>query len=87
MKHLKNTTHIVVATPGRLADLIERNAINVKEITYFVLDEADEMVSAHKEGVDAIIKALPKTEEHYCLQQPCLVQLSNWYKIVCLKKW
>ncbi|AUC76594.1 DEAD/DEAH box helicase [Olleya sp. Bg11-27] len=58
---LKNTTHIVVATPGRLADLIERNAINVKEITYFVLDEADEMVSAHKEGVDAIIKALPKT--------------------------
>ncbi|SFJ42736.1 DEAD/DEAH box helicase [Olleya namhaensis] len=58
---LKNTTHIVVATPGRLADLIERNAINVKDITYFVLDEADEMVSAHKEGVDAIIKALPKT--------------------------
>ncbi|QCE42868.1 DEAD/DEAH box helicase [Psychroserpens sp. NJDZ02] len=58
---LKNTTHIVVATPGRLADLIERNAINVKEISYFVLDEADEMVSAHKEGVDAIIKALPKS--------------------------
>ncbi|WP_272022521.1 DEAD/DEAH box helicase [Olleya namhaensis] len=58
---LKNTTHIVVATPGRLVDLIERNAINVEDITYFVLDEADEMVSAHKEGVDAIIKALPKT--------------------------
>jgi len=58
---LKNTTHIVVATPGRLADLIERNAISVKEISYFVLDEADEMVSAHKEGVDAIIKALPKS--------------------------
>lgn len=58
---LKNTTHIVVATPGRLVDLIARNAINVKDITYFVLDEADEMVSAHKEGVDAIIKALPKT--------------------------
>ncbi|WP_147678712.1 DEAD/DEAH box helicase [Algibacter pacificus] len=58
---LKNTTHIVVATPGRLADLIERNAINIKEITYFILDEADEMISAHKEGVDAIIKALPKT--------------------------
>ncbi|WP_158850298.1 DEAD/DEAH box helicase [Algibacter sp. L1A34] len=61
IEKLKETTHIVVATPGRLADLIERNAINVKEITYFVLDEADEMVSAHKEGVDAIIKALPKT--------------------------
>ena len=59
---LKSTTHIVVATPGRLADLIERNAINIKEISYFVLDEADEMVSAHKEGVDAIIKVLPKSK-------------------------
>ena len=58
---LKSTTHIVVATPGRLADLIERNAINIKEISYFVLDEADEMVSAHKEGLDAIIKVLPKS--------------------------
>ncbi len=58
---LKETTHIVVATPGRLADLIERNAINIKDITYFVLDEADEMVSAHKEGIEAIIKVLPKT--------------------------
>jgi len=58
---LKSTTHIIVATPGRLADLIERNAINIKEISYFVLDEADEMVSAHKEGVDAIIKVLPKS--------------------------
>ncbi|PIB31932.1 DEAD/DEAH box helicase [Gaetbulibacter sp. 5U11] len=58
---LKSTTHVVVATPGRLADLIERNAINIKEISYFVLDEADEMVSAHKEGVDAIIKVLPKS--------------------------
>ena len=60
IERLKETTHIVVATPGRLADLIERNAINVKEITYFILDEADEMVTAHKEGVDAIIKVLPK---------------------------
>ncbi len=58
---LKNTTHIIVATPGRLADLIARNAIDIKDITYFVLDEADEMVSAHKEGVDDIIKALPKS--------------------------
>ena len=58
---LKKTTHIVVATPGRLADLIERNAINIKEISYFVLDEADEMVSAHKEGLDVIIKVLPKS--------------------------
>ncbi|WP_452226877.1 DEAD/DEAH box helicase [Lacinutrix cladophorae] len=60
IERLKDTTHIVVATPGRLADLMERNAIDIKAVSYFVLDEADEMVSAHKEGVDTIIKALPK---------------------------
>lgn len=61
IERLQSTTHIVVATPGRLADLIKRNAINVKNISYFVLDEADEMVSALKEGLDNIIKEIPKT--------------------------
>ena len=61
IERLQATTHIVVATPGRLADLIKRNAINVKNISYFILDEADEMVSALKEGLDSIIKEIPKT--------------------------
>ena len=61
IERLKSTTHIVVATPGRLADLVKRNAINIKNISYFVLDEADEMVSALKEGLDSIIKEIPKT--------------------------
>ena len=60
IERLQTDTHIVVATPGRLADLIKRNAIDVKEISYFVLDEADEMVSALKEGLDSIIKEIPK---------------------------
>ena len=61
IERLQSDTHIVVATPGRLADLIKRNAINVKNISYFILDEADEMVSALKEGLDSIIKEIPKT--------------------------
>lgn len=61
IERLKQQTHIVVATPGRLADVIDRKAIDVSQINYFVLDEADEMVSAHKEGLEAIIKALPKS--------------------------
>ena len=60
IERLQSTTHIVVATPGRLADLVKRNAINIKAISYFILDEADEMVSALKEGLDAIIKEIPK---------------------------
>ncbi len=61
IERLKSTTHIVVATPGRLADLVERKAIGIKSISYFILDEADEMVSALKEGLDAIIKEIPKS--------------------------
>ncbi|WP_025739779.1 DEAD/DEAH box helicase [Aquimarina pacifica] len=61
IERLTNDTHIVVATPGRLADLIKRGAINIKNISYFILDEADEMVTALKEGLDRIIKELPKS--------------------------
>ncbi len=61
IESLKETNHIVVATPGRLLDLVKRGAINIKELKYFVLDEADEMVSSLKEEVDTIIKAIPKT--------------------------
>ena len=61
IERLKEPTQIVVATPGRLADLVERKAIDIRNISYFILDEADEMVSALKEGLDNIIKAIPKT--------------------------
>jgi len=60
IESLKNNTHIVVATPGRLIDLIKRGAINIKNAQYLVLDEADEMVTSLKEGLDEILKELPK---------------------------
>jgi len=51
----------VVATPGRLVDLVKREAINIKNISFLVLDEADEMVSALKEDLDSIINEIPKS--------------------------
>lgn len=45
INNLKRTTHIIVATPGRLIDLIERGEVNLKHIKTLVLDEADEMLS------------------------------------------
>lgn len=60
IERLKNTTHIVVATPGRLVDLINRNAIDLKNISYLILDEADEMVTALKTDLDTIIAEIPK---------------------------
>lgn len=60
IEQLKETNHVVIATPGRLIDLLQRKAINIKETNYFVLDEADEMVTVLKEGLDQIVAELPK---------------------------
>lgn len=57
---LKSPTHIVVATPGRFLDLIEKKAIDVTSLKNLVLDEADEMFQALKEDLMLILKALPK---------------------------
>jgi ATP-dependent RNA helicase DeaD len=57
MRDLKKGTHIVVATPGRLIDLIERKAIDLENIKYVVLDEADEMLNmGFQEDVEFILK-------------------------------
>lgn len=60
IERLTQPTHIVVATPGRLIDLIQRKAVDLKQAEYLVLDEADEMVSILKESLDEIITELPK---------------------------
>ncbi|MBZ9650481.1 DEAD/DEAH box helicase [Psychroflexus montanilacus] len=62
---LKQTPSLIVATPGRLLDLVKREAIDLSCITHLVLDEADEMLSALKTEVDSILKALPKTRRTF----------------------
>lgn len=55
--NLQRTTHIVVATPGRLIDLIERGSVDLKQIKTLVLDEADEMLSmGFKQDLNRILK-------------------------------
>ncbi len=54
---LSRPTHIVVATPGRLIDLIKRKAVNLDAVRIVVLDEADEMLSmGFKKGIRRDIK-------------------------------
>ena len=65
IERLSTPTHIVVATPGRLIDLIKRKAINLKETKFLVLDEADEMVSILKESLDEIIAEIPKNHKTF----------------------
>ena len=57
IRSLKRPTHIVVATPGRLIDLLERKAIDLSFIRTIVLDEADEMLSmGFKKELNTILK-------------------------------
>ncbi len=62
MKALKkNVQHIIVATPGRLIDLVNRKAINLEEVNAVVLDEADEMLNmGFKEDIDKILSYTPE---------------------------
>ncbi len=56
IKALTRTTHIIVATPGRLLDLVERGAVDISNVRTLILDEADEMLSmGFKEDLNKIL--------------------------------
>jgi ATP-dependent RNA helicase DeaD len=56
IRKIRRGAHVVVATPGRLLDLIRRKAINLSKVEYVILDEADEMLNmGFKEDIDAIL--------------------------------
>jgi len=57
IKDLKKNPKIIVCTPGRLNDFIKRKKINLSLVKYFVLDEADEMLSmGFKSEIDKVMK-------------------------------
>ena len=61
IKALKKIPNIVVATPGRLLDLIGRKAVDLSRIHTLILDEADEMLNmGFKEDLDAILESVPQ---------------------------
>jgi ATP-dependent RNA helicase DeaD len=60
IRDLKTGAHIIVATPGRLVDLINRKKINLQTVTNLVLDEADEMLNmGFKDDLDFILSHTP----------------------------
>src|SRR3954471_5857018 len=63
IRDLRRGVQIVVATPGRLIDLIERKAIDLEQIQYVVLDEADEMLNmGFRDDIEFILKNTPKRD-------------------------
>ena len=60
-KELKQKTHVVVGTPGRLIDHLDRGTLDLSMVKYLVIDEADEMLRmGFVEQVESIIKRIPK---------------------------
>jgi len=66
MKEIKRGVHILVATPGRLCDLINRKAVSVEDVRWVVLDEADEMLNmGFKEDLNYILEYTPKERKTF----------------------
>lgn len=66
MKELQKGVHVVVATPGRLVDLLNRKALNIETVFAVVLDEADEMLNmGFQEDLDFILSNTPKDKNTY----------------------
>ncbi len=63
IRDLKNGSQVVVATPGRLIDLIDRKAMDLSHVDVVVLDEADEMLNmGFKDDLDLILGNTPPTK-------------------------
>ena len=61
IRGLKNGVHIIVATPGRLIDLMERGVVSLATIRDVVMDEADEMLNmGFTDSINAILADVPK---------------------------
>lgn len=59
-KELKQKTHVVVGTPGRIIDHIDKETFDTSNIKYLVIDEADEMLNmGFIEQIEIIIRSLP----------------------------
>ena len=61
IRKVRKGVHIIVATPGRLIDLLSRKVVDLTTIRYVILDEADEMLNmGFKEDIDEILSTMPK---------------------------
>ena len=76
IRALKKGVHIVVATPGRLIDMIERKAIDLEKVKYVVLDEADEMLNmGFRDDIDFVLKNTVRRESTWMFSATMLPEI------------
>jgi ATP-dependent RNA helicase DDX21 len=63
-RQLQRGVDIAVGTPGRIIDLIDRRSLNLENVSYLVLDEADQMLAVgFEEDVERILEQMPKQRQ------------------------
>jgi ATP-dependent RNA helicase DeaD len=78
IREIRRGVQIIVATPGRLIDLIERKAINLEQIKYVVLDEADEMLNmGFKEDIEFILQNTPQRDSTWLFSATMPPEIRN----------
>ena len=78
IRDIRRGVQVVVATPGRLIDLIERKAINLEEIKYVVLDEADEMLNmGFQEDIEFILQNTPQRDSTWLFSATMPPEIRN----------
>lgn len=83
MSTLDRGVDIIVGTPGRVIDLIKRGSLNLSEVQFVVLDEADQMLNVgFAEDVETILENLPQKRQSmmFSATMPSwIVQLTRKY--------
>ena len=78
MRKIKRGVHVVVATPGRLIDLLKRKALDLGKVKILVLDEADEMLNmGFKEDIDYILENTPDERNTWLFSATMPREVSN----------
>lgn len=78
IRALRNGVQIIIATPGRLIDLIERKEVNLENVRTVVLDEADEMLNmGFVEDIDSILAHVPAERKMLMFSATMPREISN----------
>ena len=78
IKSIRKNPKIIICTPGRLNDLIRRKKVNLSQVKYLVLDEADEMLSmGFKADIDNILNEIPIDRKIYLFSATLSKKVKN----------
>lgn len=84
IRSLKRGVHIIVATPGRLLDLMERKTVSLSTIHNVVMDEADEMLNmGFTESINAILADVPQERNTLLFSATMSPEIARISKITC----